>query len=188
MSQPSVPAPPEPPPLRLRRANRQQVVPVPAYLDALLPEDHLARLLWQAVEQLDLRAFTADLVVQEGGPGRAAADPQVLVALWLYATSQGVSSARALAQLCVEHLAYIWLCGGVSVNYHSLSDFRGRHAAALDDLLTQVVGRLYHAGLIALDHVAQDGVRVRASAGAGSFRRQPTLEQALAEAEAVLAR
>jgi transposase len=173
-------------PLRLRRANRDQVTPVPAYLDALLPDDHLARLLWQAVEQLDLAAFTTGLTVQEGGPGRAAADPAVLVALWLYATTQGVTSARALDRLCVEHVAYIWLCGGVTMNYHSLSDFRTRHAAAVDALMTQVLGRLHHAGLIAFEHVAQDGIRVRAGAGAASFHRRATLEQSLAAAEALL--
>jgi transposase len=181
------PTGPECPPLRLRRANRDQVTPVPAYLDALLSEDHLARLLWQAVEQLDLTAFTADLRVQEGGPGRAAADPAVLVALWLYATTQGVTSARALDRLCVEHIAYIWLCGGVTMNYHSLSAFRTQHAAALDDLMTQVLGRLHHAGLIEFEQVAQDGIRVRASAGAASFHRQATLERSLAAAEALLA-
>jgi transposase len=163
------------------------VVPVPAYLDALLPPDHLARLLWDAVARLDLRAFAADLVVAEGGRGRAAADPALLVALWLYATSQGVTSARALDRLCREHVAYIWLCGGVAVNYHTLSDFRTHHAVALDALMTDLLARLCHAGLVAFDHVAQDGVRVRASAGAASFRRQPRLEQCLAEAEAVLA-
>src|SRR5215216_1406808 len=144
---PDPPPVPERAPLRLRRANRDQVTPVPAYLDALLPEDHLARLLWQAVEQLDLSAFTADLTVQEGGPGRAAADPAVLVALWLYATTQGVTSARALDRLCVEHLAYIWLCGGVTMNYHSLSDFRVEHAEALEGLMTEVLGHLCAAGL-----------------------------------------
>jgi transposase len=174
-------------PLRLRRPNRDQVTPVPAYLDALLPDDHLARLLWAAVERLDLRAFAAELKVSEGGPGRAAADPQLLVALWLYAATQGVTSARALARLCVEHLAYLWLCGGVSVNYHSLSDCRVRHGAALDGLMTQGLGRLHHAALIDFDHVAQDGVRVRASAGAASFHRQATLERSLAEARALLA-
>lgn len=173
-------------PLRLRRPNREQVAPVPVYLDALVADDHLARLLWQAVEPLDLTAFTQALVVVEGGPGRAAADPRLLVALWLYATSQGVSTARELARLCVEHLAYIWLCGGVSVNYHTLSDFRVQHGAALDDLMTAILGRLDHAGLITLERVAQDGIRVRASAGAASFRRQPTLEKSLAEARAVL--
>jgi transposase len=174
-------------PLRLRRPNRDQVTPVPAYLDALLPDDHLARLLWAAVERLDLRAFAAGLTVVEGGPGRAAADPRLLVALWLYATTQGVASARALARLCVEHVAYLWLCGGVSMNYHSLSDFRVQHGAALDGLMTQVLGRLHHAALIDFDHVAQDGVRVRAGAGAASFHRQATLERSLAEAQALLA-
>jgi len=178
---------PDAAPLRLRRPNRDQVTPVPAYLDALLPDDHLARLLWAAVARLDLAAFAAGLTVAEGGPGRAAADPQLLVALWLYATTQGVTSARALARLCVEHVAYLWLCGGVSMNYHSLSDFRVRHEAALDGLMTQVLGRLHHGGLIAFDHVAQDGIRVRASAGAASFHRQATLARSLAEARAVLA-
>ncbi|HEX5502601.1 MAG TPA: transposase, partial [Thermomicrobiales bacterium] len=170
--------------LRLRRANRGQVVPVPVYLDALLPDDHLARLVWEAVGQLDLRAFGAGLKVVEGGPGRAAADPQVLVALWLYATLDGVTSARRLDRLCVEHLAYLWLCGGVAMNYHSLSAFRVQHEAALDGLLTELLGHLHHAGLVAFEHVAQDGVRVRASAGSSSFHRQPTLEEALAQAQA----
>jgi len=186
LSSPSSP-PPDRPPLRLRRATRDRVTPVPARLDALLPDDHLARLLWEAVAQLDLSAFAAGLKVVEGGPGRAAADPQLLVALWLFATTQGVTSARALDRLCVEHLAYLWLCGGVTINYHTLSDFHVAHREALDDLMTQVLGRLRHAGLVAFDQVAQDGIRVRASAGAASFRRQPTLEKALLEAEALLA-
>src|SRR3954454_23127759 len=117
--------------LRLRRANREQVVPVPAKLDGLLPEAHLARLVWAAVERLDVSAFAADLVVEEGGPGRGGADPRGLGGLWLYATGQGVTSARELDRLCTEHLAYVWLCGGVTMNYHTLSDFRVRHAAAL---------------------------------------------------------
>src|SRR5438067_13482481 len=103
-------APTDPPVLRLRRPDRQQVTPVPLYLDALLPDEHLARLLWAAVEQPDLSAFTAHLKVVEGGPGRAAADPAVLVAVWISATSQGESSARQIARLCPEHFAY--LCNG----------------------------------------------------------------------------
>ncbi len=173
--------------LRLRRAQRDQVTPVPARLDALLPEDHLARLIWQAVTRLDLSAFYAGVVVEEDGRGQAATDPMLLIALWLYATSQGVTSARALARLCVEHLAYIWLCGGVSMNYHTLSDFRVRHGAALDTLLTQVLGHLIHAGLVEFEHTAQDGMRVRASAGAASFHRQGTLEKALEQARALVA-
>src|SRR5579872_7188361 len=97
-----MPRSPEQPPLRLRRPNRQQVTPVPLYLDALLPDDHLARLIWAAVERLDLAAFRADLKVVEGGPGRAAADPAVLVALWVYATSQG-RAARAASPACARN-------------------------------------------------------------------------------------
>jgi transposase len=160
---------------------------VPAYLDAVLPEDHLARLIWQATGLLDLAPFTLHLVVTEEGPGRAAAPPRLLVALWLYAFSQGVTSAREVARLCVRDLAYIWLCGGVTMNYHTVSDFRVRYQAALEHLMTEVLGRLLHAGLVQLDHVAQDGMRVRASAGAASFRRQPSLEKCLAQARQFLA-
>lgn len=178
--------PPEQPTLRLRRPNRQQVTPVPLYLDALLPDDHLARLIWAAVERLDLSAFRAEIKVVEGGPGRAAADPAVLVALWAYATSQGESRAREIARLCTTHFAYLWLSGGVSMNYHSLSDFRVAHGTKLDTLITEVLGCLHHAALIDFDHVAQDGVRVRASAGAASFRREASLQESLEEAQAVL--
>jgi transposase len=174
-------------PLRLRRVNRDQVTPVPARLADLLPPDHLARVIWEAIVRLDLTAFYEPIVVVEGGAGQAATDPQILVALWTYATSQGVSSARELDRLCVEHLAYIWLCGGVSMNYHTLSDFRVKQRQALDDLMTQVLGRLCHAGLVEFEHIAQDGMRVRASAGAASFHRQATLEKCLADAQALLA-
>ena len=173
--------------LRLRRVNRDQVTPVPALLDALLPAEHLARLIWAVVELLGLSAFYKRIKVVEGGPGQPATDPKILVALWLYATTQGVTSGREINRLCVEHLAYMWLCGGVSMNYHTLDDFRTEHGEALDQLMTEVLGRLNHADLIEFKHTAQDGIRVRASAGAASFRRQPTLEKCLAEAKELLA-
>ena len=173
--------------LRLRRTNRDQVTPVPARLADLLPPDHLARLIWEAILRLDLTAFYEPIVVMEDGAGQAATDPQILAALWTFATSQGVTSARELDRLCVEHLAYIWLCGGVSMNYHTLSDFRIQHRQALDDLMTQVLGRLCHAGLVEFEHIVQDGIRVRASAGAASFHRQATLEKCLAAARTLLA-
>ena len=173
--------------LRLRRVQRDPVTPVPARLADLLPPDHLARLIWEATLRLNLTAFYEPILVVEGGAGQAATDPQILVALWTFTTSQGVTSARELDRLCVEHLAYIWLCGGVSMNYHTLSDFRIKHRKALDDLMTQILGRLCHAGLVEFEHFAQDGIRVRASAGAASFHRQATLEKCLAEAHALLA-
>lgn len=181
-SAPAEPALPGRP--RLRRAERQQVVLHVASLDSLLPEDHRARLVWAFVQGLDLGALYEPIRAVEGRAGRDAIDPRILLALWLYATLDGVGSARELARLCEEHLAYRWLCGGVSVNYHTLSDFRTAHPAFLDALLTQSAATLLHEGLVTLQRVAVDGMRVRASAGAASFRRRATLEDCQAQAHA----
>lgn len=167
---------------RLRRADRHQVEMRTLAIDALLPEDHPARLVWQYVEGLDVSALTAQIRAVEGVPGRSPIDPRIPLALWLYATLDGVGSARQLDRLCTDHVAYEWICGGVSVNYHTLSDFRTAHPAFLDDLLTQSVATLVHQELVTLHRVAQDGMRVRASAGASSFRRRKTLAACQAEA------
>ena len=118
----------------------------------------------------------------EGGVGRSAIAPEILFALWLYATLEGVGSARALARLTQEHDAYRWICGGVQVSYHTLSDFRVEHGEALDEVLTDNLAALMAAGVVKLKRVAQDGVRVRANAGAASFRREETLTRCLEKA------
>jgi len=169
--------------LRLRQANRHDVVSVPARLEDLIPQGHLARLIWEVVGRLDLSPFYARIRVFEGEPGAPAIDPRILITLWLYALSQGVSSAREIDELRVTHIAYIWICGGVGLNYHTISDFRTDFGAELDELMTQVVNHLDAAGLVELSTQGQDGMRVRASAGAASFRRQPTLEKALEQAQ-----
>jgi transposase len=149
----------------------------------LLPEDHEARIVWAYVCGLDLSELQQRIQAVAGGPGQAPADPRILMTLWLYATLRSVGSARELNRLCQYHAAYRWICGGVSMNYHTLSDFRTEHVELLDRLLTESAAVLMAEGLVTLDRVAQDGMKVRASAGAASFRRQPTLEEALAEAE-----
>ncbi len=168
---------------RLRRANRHQVVVRMLALDQLLPEDHQARLVWEYVDGVDFTPLHEQILAVEGRAGRPAADPRILLALWLYATLQGVGSARELDRLCRDHVAYQWICGDVPMNYHTLSDFRTAQAAFLDALLTRSVAALMHEGLVDLGRVAQDGMRVRASAGAASFRRGRTLQECLQEAE-----
>jgi transposase len=167
---------------RYDAANRAQVELFPCDLESLLPEGHAARLVWRFVEGLELSAFYAAIRAREGHPGRPPIDPKILIALWLYATIDGVGSARAVDRLCAQHDAYRWIRGGVPVNYHTLSDFRVAHQAALDALLTQSIAALLHRGIVTLARVAHDGTRVRASAGAGSFRRGPTLQECLATA------
>lgn len=164
-------------PARYETANRAQIELQPCDLEALLPPGHAARLVWRFVEGLDLSAFYATIRAREGRAGRPPIDPKILVALWLYATMDGVGSAREVDRLCYAHDAYRWLRGGVSVNYHTLSDFRVAHQAALNDLLTQSIAVLLHRGIVTLARVAQDGTRVRGSAGAGSFRRGETLQE-----------
>jgi transposase len=173
---------------RYETANREQVELVAVDLEAVLPPGHAARLVWRFVEGLDLSAFYTTIKAREGGPGRSPIDPKILVALWLYATIDGVGSAREVDRLCRRHDAYRWLLGGVSVNHHTLSDFRVDHQAALDDLFTQSIAALRHRGIVTLARVAQDGTRVRASAGAGSFRREGTLQECLREARKLVER
>jgi transposase len=157
-------------------------------LEDLLETDHQARVVWDFCTGLDLEPLYQSIRSREGGPGRAAIDPRLCVALWLYATLEGVGSARALAGLCGDHHAFRWLCGGVSVNHHTLSDFRVGHVDLLDRLLTHSVAVLREQGLVDLNRVAHDGMRVRACAGAASFHRRPTLEDCLREAEGQVAR
>jgi transposase len=173
---------------RYETVNRTQIELTPCDLEALLPPGHAARLVWRFVEGLDLSALYAAIKAREGGAGRPPIDPKILVALWLYATIDGVGAARELDRLCVSHDAYRWLRGGVSVNYHTLSDFRVAHQAVLDDLLTQSIATLRHRGIVTVARVAQDGTRIRASAGVGSFRREGTLRECLKEAERLVAR
>lgn len=173
---------------RLNEPVRNQLEWVPRTLNSMLPDSHRARAIWAIVERLDLKAFYAPIKAVEGRPGHPASDPRVLLALWLYATAEGVGSARQLARLCEEHDAYRWLRGGVPVNYHMLSDFRVGHQEALDKLLTEVLASMMAEGLVSLRHVAQDGMRTRASAGSSSFRREQTLEKCLEQARAQVER
>lgn len=169
---------------RVLLPNRRQLELRPCDLESLLPEGHRARVVWAWVEQADLSGLYASIRAVEGGSGRPAIAPEILFALWLYAALEGEGRARALARLTQEHDAYRWLCGGVQVNHHTLSDFRTAHEAEFDALLTDSVAVLLAAGAVTLKRVAQDGMRIRASAGAASFRRGETLEHCLAAARA----
>src|SRR5438105_4019367 len=161
---------------RLRQPERHQVGFELAAIDDLVAEDHPVRAVWQFVTTLDLSALKEAVKSREGSAGHPAATPDLMMALWLWATVDGVGSARQLAKLCKQHLAYRWLCGGVSMNYHSLSDFRVAHSALLERLLAQGVAAMVAEGLVKLDLLAQDGIKVRAAAGAGSFRRRGRLD------------
>lgn len=167
---------------RFKQAVRNQVECLISDLDSLVTLDHEVRTIWGFVEKADLSELYAKIKAVEGHVGRTPIDPRILLALWLYATLDGIGSARSLEKLCEESLPYRWLCGGVAVNYHTLSDFRADAGTVLDELLIDHVSALRSAGVVSLKRVSHDGMRVRASAGSGSFRRQDTLGRFMQEA------
>ena len=171
---------------RMREPLRNEIELRAVDLDSLIGADHRVRAFWAYVQRLDLRDIEDAIKAREHTPGQAPPSPRLLLALWLYAVSEGVGSARALDRVCECHDAYRWLCGGVSVNYHGLSDFRVAYPDLLDRLLIEHVAALSAAGIIDLDEVAQDGLRVRAAAGASSFRREKTLQQELEKATSLI--
>ena len=149
---------------RVVRPDRRQLRWDMIDLEGLLPADHRARLVWSFVESLDLSPLYDRVLSREGEAGRPGADPAVLLSLWLYATLEGVGSARELERLAQSDAAYRWLAGGVPLNYHGLADFRVASVEVLDRLLTQSVTALIAEGLISLAAIAVDGTKVRASA------------------------
>ena len=171
------------PDARVETVNREQTFLDARSFDAMIAEDHPARAVWAVVERLDLSRFYEPIQSREGGVGRSATDPKMLLALWLYAIIDGEGSAREIVRLTEAHDAYRWLRGNVGLNQHTLSDFRTKHAKAVDELLTQLMVALLQAKLVTLHRVAQDGTKVRANAGAASFRRKATLHRLKKDAQ-----
>lgn len=162
---------------RILRPDRSQARLEVVDLDSQLPPEHRARVVWQFAKTLDLSPFEARIKARAEHAGRPASDPAVLLALWLYATVDGVGSGRAIERLCLSHAAYRWLCGGVPVNHNLLAEFRRDSDGLLDQLLTQSLTALIDEGLVTLDEVAIDGTKVRARAGRGSMAKRKRLER-----------
>jgi transposase len=169
--------------VRLRTPERRQMAMVVQCPDDLVGAQQSVRLVMAVVEKLDVSRFCEPIKAREGLAGRDATDPRLLIALWLYASIRGIGSARELARRCEESAPFLWLCGGVTVNHRLLSDFRTDHADALDELFTQVIASLVDKEVVMVSRVSQDGVRVRVSAGASSFRREERLEELLQKAK-----
>ncbi len=168
---------------RVSRPERFQVEMQFFSLDQMLPADHRARIVWAYVQSLDLEPLYEKIEVTDNKAGRTAIAPEILLALWLLATLDGIGSARELNRRCKTDIAYLWVLGTVSVNYHTLSDFRVQQGEFLEKLLVDTVASLIDQGLVPLETIAQDGMRVRAGAGSSSFRRKPSLEKLQKEAQ-----
>jgi transposase len=161
---------------RLVSVDRRQMVLRAIEVERLIEEDHPARALWELVGRLDLSEYYAEIGAVEGRAGRDHTDPQVLISLWLYAYSRGISSAREVARRCEYEPAFQWLCALEAISHRTLSGFRSGHQAGLNDLFVQVLGMLSAEGLITLERVTLDGTKIKANAGGNTFRRKEKLE------------
>mgnify|MGYP000094200181 CR=1 FL=1 len=162
---------------RVLSPNRTQLRLMPLDLDRMVREGDPVRAVWEFVERVDLSDFYEKIRAVEGSPGRSAIDPKILMALWLFGTIEGIGSAREIARLCETDWRYQWICGGVTPGYHVLSDFRSLSEKEFDRILTNTVAVLMDKDLVTLERVAQDGMKVRASAGSGSFHTKGGLEE-----------
>src|SRR6267154_5732464 len=174
---PSVSASPVQP--RVKPVDRSQLTWQMLDVEQLIEPEHSARAIWELVGRLNLDGFYAPIEAIEGTAGRTPWDPRLLVSLWIYGYSRGISSAREIARRCTFEPAFQWLCGLGEINHHTLSDFRSNHDASLGELFVQVLGVLSAEGLVSLERVMHDGTKIKACAGADSFRRQERLEQHL---------
>ena len=162
---------------RVKRPVRDQFEFREICVDDLVPSDHPVRAVWTFVMAQDLSSLYDKITAVEGGVGRDAIDPRILMALWLFATVEGIGSAREIERRTTRDNPFRWICGGVSVNHDRLSRFRTGSTELLDDVLTNNITVLMQQGLVSLKRVAQDGMRVRASAGRSSFRREQSLQE-----------
>jgi transposase len=178
MSDTKVPAP------RLACIDRRQLVLRTVDVENLIEADHSARSIWELIGRLDLSLYQAQIEAVEGHAGRDHTDPQLLISLWLYAYSRGISSAREIARQCEFEPGFQWLCGLKAISHRTLSGFRSENKEALDDLFVQVLGMLSAEGLITLERVTLDGTKIKANAGGNTFRRKEKLEAHLEMARA----
>jgi transposase len=167
---------------RYEAIDREQLCWRVVDVERLIGEEHAARAIWEFVGQLDLSGYREEVRAVEGKAGRPGWEPRLLISLWIYAYSEGVNSGRAIEELCEWEPACQWLTGARVVNAHTLSDFRVKHEAVLQELFVQSLGVLSADGLITLHRVMQDGTKIRANAAADSFRRKERVEQALKQA------
>jgi transposase len=162
---------------RIKEAKREQMSMEIVDYNELIPEEHPARIIVKFVEELNLEGFYSDIKSLPGVAGRSATDPKLLLCLWLYATLEGIGSARLLEKLCERDAAFRWICGGVGVNYHTLSDFRHENGARLDQLLTDIMSTFIIKGIVRLKSLIVDGTKVKASASKKSFKRKTRLNK-----------
>ena len=163
-----------PPTPYVRLPQRGEVRQHIAALNDLVPLDHPVRTVWAFAESLDL----SELIRSDGTSAAppAAVEPALMVALWLWATVEGIGSARQLEKLCTENLAFRWLLGGVAIDRQTLRQFRLLHGEALDGLLARSLAAFVEEGVIDVELISPEVLKAQALTGASLTRRRRRLK------------
>ena len=160
--------------------QRDQPLLMPVDMREWLPEDDLVFVVLDAVATLDLgefrRRYRAD------GHGRAAFDPEMMVALLLYGYCQGERSSRVIEKRCVRDVGYRVIAGGLHPDHATIARFRARHEEALGGLFSQVLRLLAAEGMVSLGLLSLDGTKLAGNAAQKANRTLPQIEKVLAEA------
>jgi transposase len=165
------------PHLKIANPCRTQVEMNFFCLDDRISHDHKARAVWDFVQELDTSILYEMVESTKGAPGRMATSPQVFLALWLYAITEGTVSARRIERECQENDAYRWIAGGVGVNRNNLSNFRNKHFTTFHVLLTESLAVMVKNGVLQEEDFSQDGTRIKAAAGFNTFRSETSIEE-----------
>ena len=168
---------------RVKTPNRAQLILDVIDYEELIPQSHRARIIVSFVEKLNLETFYSEIRAREGLAGRSAFDPKLLLCIWLYATIERIGSARLIEKLCSLDCAFRWICGGIKINYHTLSDFRTENGDKLDRLLTDIVTTFVSSKIVKLKSIAIDGTKIPASASHQSFKTKTKLQKIKKEVE-----
>lgn len=169
--------------MRYQRVDRTQMFFRATDVESLIAFDHPARAIWGFLDRVDLGAFSEEQKAVEGHAGRPSVSPQLLLSIWIYSYSRGITSARQISREMEYEPGLQWLSGMEIVNHHTLSNFRVSHEAALHGFMAQILGVLLSEGLVTLERVTQDGTKIRAQAAKRSFGTRTFLNQCLAQAE-----
>src|SRR5436190_7172563 len=162
--------------------QRDQPLLMPVDMREWLPEDDLVFVVLDAVATLDLGGFRRRY--RADGHGRAAFDPEMMVALLLYGYCPGERSSRVIEKRCVRDVAYRVIAGGLRPDYATIARFRARHQEALGGLFSQVLRLLAAGGMVSLGMLSLDGTKLAGNAAQKANRTLPQIERILAEAAA----
>ena len=163
--------------------QRDQPLLLPVDMREWLPEDDLVYVVLDAVATLDLGGFRRRY--RADGHGRAAFDPEMMVALLLYGYCQGERSSRVIERRCVRDVAYRVITGGLHPDHATIARFRARHETALGGLFSQVLRLLAAEGMVSLGTLSLDGTKLADSASQKANKTLPQIEKLLAEAARV---